>query len=162
MTSVNLVFRPSTKKGRSPGSLSLRIVHNRRSKTVTLTGCRIFYEEWDKELQIIVYPREDPERSAYLQEVETRVKCGIELLERFVSELERKGRYTVEDVLDLYKEKKGESKLLGYADLLANNSKTGTTPNRTCLPNRSKRHCLLQQRRRYPARTNQQLPHQGV
>lgn len=121
MTSVNLVFRPSTKRGRSPGSLSLRIVHNRRSKTVTLTGCRVFYEEWDKESQIIIYPREDPERSVYLKEVETRVKCGIELLERFVSELERKGRYTVEDVLDLYKEKKGESKLLGYADLLANN-----------------------------------------
>ena len=51
MTSMNLVLRPSTKEGHHPGSLSLRVIHNRQVKTVTLPGCRLYPEEWNKETQ---------------------------------------------------------------------------------------------------------------
>ena len=48
MTSINLVLRPSSKEGRHAGSLSLRVVHNRKSRMI-VTGCRLYMEEWDAE-----------------------------------------------------------------------------------------------------------------
>lgn len=119
MTSVTLVYRPSSRVGHYPGSLSLRIIHKRRNKTVALPGCRIFSEEWDKERQQIIYPHDDPIRSAYLSEVESRVRERTVLLSGFISELQRKGRYTVEDVLSLYREKKDENNLGGYTERLS-------------------------------------------
>lgn len=119
MTSVNLVYRPSTKKGRHPGSLSLRVIHRRRNKTVTLPDCHVFCEEWDKERQRIIYPRHDPDRMVYLEEVESRLKNAVDFLAGFISELEKKGRYTVEEVLALFREKKDENKLSGYTERLA-------------------------------------------
>ncbi|WP_455638930.1 hypothetical protein [Parabacteroides sp.] len=51
MTSTNLVLRPSTRIGRYQGSLSLRLIHNRSAKTVTLSDCRLYPEEWNKKTQ---------------------------------------------------------------------------------------------------------------
>ena len=119
MTSLTLVYRPSTKEGHHPGSLSLRIVHHRRNKTVILSGCRIFNEEWDKAGQRLIYPHNDPARASYLREVDARIKSSMNLLSGVISELQKKGRYTVEDILSLFREKKDENKLSGYASRLS-------------------------------------------
>ena len=53
MTSINLLLRPSSKEGHHPGSLSVRVVHDRQSRLV-VTGCRLYPEEWDAGQQKII------------------------------------------------------------------------------------------------------------
>lgn len=119
MTSINFVFRPSTKKGRHPGSLSLRLIHNRCVKAITLAGCRLYSEEWDKESQTILYPADAPNRTVVLQEVESVLCRESEAIRGLIRTLERRGRYTLDELLDMYRLKASEDKLLGYAETLA-------------------------------------------
>ena len=119
MTSMNLVLRPSVREGRHPGSLSLRIIHNRRPKTVTLPGCRLYPEEWNREAQEIVYPDNNPRRAAHLERVENRICDEVEVMGKHLTALEKKGRYNVEDLVALYRLRKDEGKLSGYTETLA-------------------------------------------
>jgi len=119
MASMNLVFRPSTKPGRHPGSLSLRLIHNRDVKTITLAGCRVYNDEWDKQSQTIIYPEDSPRRAAYLEEVETRIGYESDLVGGFILAQEKQGRYTLDDLLALYRRKTDEGTLLGYTESLA-------------------------------------------
>ena len=120
MTSLNLVYRPSVKKGHYPGSLSLRIVHNRRSKTITLPDCQLFDEEWNGHSKTIVYPDDNSLRVARLKEIEQRVRNEITILNGFIARVKKNGRYSVDDIIFRYRERKDESKLLGYGERLAN------------------------------------------
>jgi len=119
MTSVNIIYRPSVKAGRHPGSLCLRLIHNRRGKTITLCGCKLYAEEWDKEGQSIVYPGGAPPRTAYLEKAEQTVIHEKMLLESHLSALEKQGRYSVEELAGLYRLHKDNGKLLGYCRHLA-------------------------------------------
>ena len=119
MTSVNFVFRPSTRKGRHPGSLSLRLIHNRQVKTITLAGCRIYNEEWDKDFQTILYRGDNPSRTAVLQEVESVLCKESEVVRELIRNLEKRGRYTLDELLNMYRLKASEDKLLGYTETLA-------------------------------------------
>lgn len=119
MTSINLVFRPSTRPGRQTGSLSVRLVHRRHYKTFTLAGCRVYADEWDRQSQSVVYPADNPCRSALLREVENVLERETGLLAGFILSLENRGRYTLEDLTGLYRQKRDDGKLLGYADGLA-------------------------------------------
>lgn len=119
MASLNVVFRPSTKKGRHPGSLFLRLIHLRKPLTRTLTGCRIYPDEWDKRSQVIVFPADDPRRITYLKEVENQVAEESNRLTGLIQTLEKEGRYSLEDLCRLYKRKKDDGKLLSYAEYLA-------------------------------------------
>ena len=89
---MNFVFRPSTRKGRHPGSLSLRLIHNRQVKTITLAGCRIYNEEWDKDFQTILYRGDNPSRTAVLQEVESVLCKESEVVRELIRNLEKRGR----------------------------------------------------------------------
>lgn len=116
---MNFVLRPSTKKGRHPGSLFLRIIHNRRVKTVTLPGCRIYPEEWNSDTQEIIYPENNSRRTGELETLEQLIHYEKELVETHLSTLQKKGRYKTEDVIRLYRQKKNENKVMGYAEILA-------------------------------------------
>lgn len=123
MTSMNLVLRPSTKEGHHPGSLSLRVIHNRQVKTVTLPGCRLYPEEWNKETQEVIYPDNNPRRLAALELLARRVNDEVELLNTHLQTLEKQGRYSVEDLVRLYRQRKDNSTLSGYCDTLASELK---------------------------------------
>lgn len=118
MTSMNLVLRPSTKGSDHKGSLSLRLIHNRQPKTITLKGCRIYKSEWDDFTKEIIYPADNPKRSVDLEDMETRVRNELELINGYVRQLQQKGRYTVNELLALYKRKTDDGKLLGFTDSL--------------------------------------------
>ncbi|MDF9830674.1 site-specific integrase [Parabacteroides sp. PF5-6] len=120
MTSMNLVLRPSSRGCHFPGSLSLRLIHNRQVKTVTLPGCRIYPEEWNKDKQVVVYPENNPDRAATLEEVYHRINDELELVNTYLQTLQKKGWYNVEDLVRLYRERKDASKLLGYTETLIN------------------------------------------
>ena len=97
MTSINFVLRPSVNEGRHAGSLSLRVIHNRKSRMV-VTGCRLYPEEWDAENQKILYPVSDHDRTASLADAETKITAATTLLESIVASLDKQGRYTVGDM----------------------------------------------------------------
>lgn len=119
MTSMNLVVRPSVRDGRHPGSLTLRVIHNRRVKTVTLPGCRLYPEEWNKETQEVVYPENNPRRTAQLVRLENKIHDEVGIFTSHLSALQKRGRYSVEDLLTLYRLCKDDGKLSGYTETLA-------------------------------------------
>ncbi len=118
MTSVNIVLRSSIKRGHHPGNLFLRVIHDRKVKTAA-TGYRLFAEEWDAGQQRIIYPENDPQRKAYLNDVGEKISITHTVLQGIVNTLDRRGCYTAEDVIDKYQFRKGQSYLLGYVEALA-------------------------------------------
>lgn len=116
MTSINLVLRPSTRIGRYQGSLSLRLIHNRSVKTVTLSDCRLYPEEWNKKTQEVIYPENNPCRTAYLELLENKIHDEVEILNSYLVTLEKQGRYNLDD---FYHQHKDEGKLSGYTEALA-------------------------------------------
>jgi Site-specific recombinase XerD len=116
---MNLVLRPSSKGPGHTGSLTLRLIHDRRVKSVTLPGCRLFAEEWDQAGQTVLYPQNNPRRAAELESMESKINHEMEILGGFVARLQSRGHYTVDELLGLYREKKDDGKLLGYAETLA-------------------------------------------
>ncbi len=119
MTSMNLLLRPSVREGRYPGSLSLRVIHNRKVKTIALPGCRLYPEEWDKERQEVVFPENNPRRTAHLEQVDCHLRNEMEILNNHLLELQSKGRYNVDDVVTLFRQSKDDGKLLCYGETLA-------------------------------------------
>lgn len=118
MATFKFIFRPSTKAGRHPGSLSLRVIHGRKPKTVSLS-CLLYPEEWDGISQTILYPGGVPERRGYLSEVHKRITDCAGKVNRIIRRLEERGSYTVNDIVELYRSTTDNAKLLGYARTLA-------------------------------------------
>ena len=119
MTSISLIFRPSIKAGRHPGSLSLRIIHNRRAKTTTLPGIRLYPQEWDKDMQEIIYPENNQRRALQLAQFERAIDAEVDILNDHLFTLEQQGRFQLEDLFALYRRRKNSGKLHGYAESLA-------------------------------------------
>lgn len=117
MSSFNFVFRSSTKIGRHPGSLSLRVIHNRRVKTISLS-CYIYPEEWDAKNQTVIYPLTDANRIRYLDRVKEKMRLCLESLELRIAALEQEGDYTVEEIIAGYYLSRGEEKLSAWVEVL--------------------------------------------
>ena len=60
MTSIKLIFRPST-KGKTQGTLSFRIIHHRSIRQIT-TGHHIHAHEWDRQTGCIIAEAATAER----------------------------------------------------------------------------------------------------
>jgi integrase len=116
---MNLVLRPSSKGNNHKGSLSLRLIHNRRVKSITLPDCRLFAEEWDKTSQTVIYPENNPPRAKELEIIELKINTEVEILHSFIAHLRSRGHYTADELMELYREKKDSRKLLGFAESLA-------------------------------------------
>ena len=114
MTSFNFILRPSTKCGRHTGSLSLRIIHDRKVKTVTLPF-RLYPDEWDTVRQSVIYPENDSERTIYLKEIETRIETELASLKSITAASEQQGRYNIGDIMDKYYHKQNAGNLLNWS-----------------------------------------------
>ena len=117
MTSISFVLRPSSKVD-NPGSLTLRIIHCRQTKSITLRGCNLYSQEWDQSTQSIIYPADDPERSSFLRTVEMKMLNERTLVNNYVAELEKRGKYLSCDIVRLYRKNSDTGKLAGYTELL--------------------------------------------
>ncbi|WP_298648823.1 hypothetical protein [uncultured Proteiniphilum sp.] len=69
-------------------------------KAVTLAGCSVYREEWDKESQTIRYPGDAPSRTVVLQEVESVMCRESGVIRELIQTLEKRGRYTLDELLD--------------------------------------------------------------
>ncbi|NDV81165.1 site-specific integrase [Bacteroides sp. 51] len=120
MASITLVYRPSARKGRHAGSLSLRLIHERKVKTITLKGCRIMSDEWDQDTHSILIPSDNPSRAIYLRAVISRINDEKSLINGLILSLESKGRYSLDNLLGLLQPEHDESSLQEYVETLAN------------------------------------------
>lgn len=120
MATFKFIFRPSVKMGRQPGNLSLRIIHNRKPKTVSL-HIQLYAEEWDEQNQTVVYTGDVLDRTMYLERVQECVAACTIKVNNILRVLENRGTYTVNDILEHYHGTADESKLLGYTCMLAVN-----------------------------------------
>lgn len=116
MSSLHLILRPSTKSGHHPGSLYLRVIHERKAKTFAI-GCHLYSDEWDADNQSILYP-EDSQRIRVLEEAEDKIASCISILEHLIDLLEKQGHYTVDDLMSRYHSSKDNGKLLGWVESL--------------------------------------------
>lgn len=117
MASFKFVLRPSTKMGRHEGTLSLRVIHDRKPKTVSIS-CHLYPEEWDESGQEILYPVCDPYRREYLSAAQEQVISCSGRVSEIIQRLEDKGTYTVKDVITRFRLDSDEGKLLGFALML--------------------------------------------
>lgn len=118
MATLKFILRPSTKPGRHQGCLSLRVIQNRSAKTVSI--CRhLFSEEWDQEAQAILYPTDDPQRLAYLTEIDAHRAVCIRKMSEVIRNLEERKPYTTSEVIECYHRTTDDSKLTGYAAMLS-------------------------------------------
>lgn len=116
MPSISFVFRPS-KKLNSTGTLFLRIIHQRKVRTVTLPY-HLYTFEWDIKEQSVIFPRNDPDRIRELEKISQEItKEYLSILEH-IKNLEKGGRYSVEDIIFHYRLKKDNGKLFAYVTKL--------------------------------------------
>ncbi|MFR0679028.1 phage integrase SAM-like domain-containing protein [Dysgonomonas mossii] len=117
MSSLSFILRSSTKAGRHPGSLFLRVIHDRKVKTMSLS-CYLYAEEWDVARQEIIYPG-NTERIQYLERVEEKISTCVTSMNRYLSILKKQGRYTAKDIIMQSRLSKDNGKLLGWVETLA-------------------------------------------
>lgn len=118
MPSLNFVLRPSIKKGRHPGSLFLRVIHNRKVKTMTLS-CYLFEEEWNASQQTVVFPENNPNRINYLIKVKEKMDSCLDRMNNQIAFLEEQGYYAVEDIMTVYRRSIKSVKLNAWVETLS-------------------------------------------
>ena len=118
MASISFVLRPASKAD-YPGSLTIRIIHYRQVKNLTLSDCRLYSYEWDQSTQAVIYPVDDPERTSYLRTVELKIASERVLIGDYITELNKRGKYSSGDLASLYRKNSDTGKLSGYTELLA-------------------------------------------
>ena len=109
MTSIKLIFRPST-QCEARGTLSFRIIHRRTTRQIT-TRHHIHGHEWDRQTGCIIAEAATAERKTYLQNIRQALRDDYTQLQRIVHRLEQTHEdYTAAQVRDLYLQRQsGES-----------------------------------------------------
>lgn len=119
MASVKPVFRPSVKAGRQAGSLFLRVVHERRAKTITILRGKLYPEEWDAERACLIFSGALPDYER-LKKMEGVLSDAVARVNDIIDRLDLiKGVYSVEDIICRYRHSTDENRLSGYAATLA-------------------------------------------
>ena len=109
MISITKIFRYSTKPGRHQGSLSLRVIHARKTRTVVIRDCHFYPEEWDCNSRMIIYPHDNPRRERYLTSVLDRVEKEKQMLLYYAQKLEQQGAFDLDELMKCYRRRqKGE------------------------------------------------------
>jgi hypothetical protein len=118
MATMAFHYRPSLREGLNKGSLFIRIIHNRKVKTVT-TNYRIFPYEWNETRHCLVFPKNDATRKKYLVELDYEMQEDIKRLSMIIKKLERKGDYTIQDILDKFSLTPADDMISSYAKKLS-------------------------------------------
>ena len=101
MGSYGFYFRPSERRGEHRGRLYLRVMHEGQSRSVT-TSYRIMPDEWDGAGRQLIIPDGNSERSRLLSDYEGSMICDLRRMNVIIEELEKEGRYTVDDIMYRY------------------------------------------------------------
>lgn len=124
MSSFTLNYRASTKGAHCEGSLYVRVIHQRKSVTATMSY-RLYPHEWDNKKRCIDFSGADSSRLKYLQEIENKINLDKEFFARTIRFLHEQGCYTSEDVLLGYKFKDKVNRLSLYVEKQADKLHAG-------------------------------------
>jgi len=118
MTSIQFHLRPSSRGRDFEGSLFIRVIHRRKSLSVT-TAFRLYQQEWDERHSKPVYRPEGVARFLYLSGVEKMMVLEKELIFSIILNLEERGEFSVTDIVRLYRLRKSGVPMLPFVEKLA-------------------------------------------
>lgn len=119
ITSIDFHLRPSKRARRSPGSIFVRVIHERCGRSVTLP-LRVYPDEWDTVEHRVVFDRDNCARFAALQRVETELEKVRSLLQERVDRfIDEKRAFTAVEVLDVYRRRQGGGSLVRFVKKLS-------------------------------------------
>lgn len=111
MTSIKVKFRASKSKQKT-GTIYYQVIHNRVVRQQK-TDYYLFVHEWDDNNGVVVITK--GERLVYLQSIQQRIGLDIKRLQEIVLKLEsRQQRYTVDDVIDMFRHSLIEKSLFNF------------------------------------------------
>ncbi len=111
MTSIKVKFRASKNKQKA-GTIYYQIIHNRVVRQQK-TDYYLFAHEWDDNKGVVVIT--NGERLVYLQSIQQRIGFDIKRLQEIILKLEsRQQRYTVDDVIDMFRHSLIEKSLFNF------------------------------------------------
>jgi len=119
MTSIQFHLRPSSRGREFEGSLFVRVIHQRKALNVT-TSFRLYPSEWNERHSCLVYHPEGASRFLYLSRVEKMMVAEKELLSEIIFSLEEQGKFSVTDIIRLYRLRKSGVPMLPFAERLSN------------------------------------------
>jgi site-specific recombinase XerD len=111
---MKVKFRQSTVKGKE-GVLLIQIIGNRKMKLIT-TRLRIFPEEWDEERKTIKLHAAGKDREMRLREIRFSLEGELKRLAGLVAFLEKKGAYTVNELVAYYADRSLHGNLFPYME----------------------------------------------
>lgn len=116
MASIKLKFRPSESLGHE-GTVFYRIIHERKSRQLT-TSYRLLPSEWNDRLSKITIPA-CSHRKSYLKAATADICADLERFSAIVRKLDSTGiSFTVDDIVEEFKEYKTEYSLFHYMEKL--------------------------------------------
>ncbi len=119
MCTLTFFYRPLNKDiGKPRGSLCIRLIHNRKVKTIT-TPFKLYVDEWDENKRCLIYPLVETWRTSYLVDVDEKIEEYLIFFHTLIKVLEEQGRYTVDDVLKAFQYRKDTGNLSAYAEKLS-------------------------------------------
>ena len=124
MSSFTLNYRASTKGTHCEGSLYVRVIHERKSATVTMPY-RLYPQEWDPLNRCINFDRAHSFRLKYLHEIDNKIQSDKEFLIHTINRLHDQGSYTLEDILAGYRLKDTVNLLSLYMEQQADKLHSG-------------------------------------
>lgn len=111
MTSIKVKFRASKNKQKA-GTIYYQVIHNRVVRQQK-TDYYLFAHEWDDNKGVVVIT--NGERLVYLQSIQQRIGFDIKRLQEIILKLEsRQQRYTVDDVIDMFRHSLIEKSLFNF------------------------------------------------
>lgn len=132
---MNFHLRPSSKKGRFPGKLFIRIIHARQCRHIP-RDYSIYTDEWDAEKKQIILPPTaghdaclqssnsrnnpaKPDRFRLLASIDESMKNDLSRLREIVSQLSGCGDYTVSDIVERFVNSLDRNTVRGYGAIAA-------------------------------------------
>jgi len=119
MTSIQFHLRPSDRGREFEGSLFIRVIHLRKALNVT-SPFRLYPSEWNEIHRAVVYRPEGASRFLYLSRIEKMMIVEKELISSIISYLEEQGKFSVTDIIRLYRLRKSGVPMLSFVEKLSN------------------------------------------
>ena len=119
MVSVKLKFKPSKIEGKE-GSLFYQLIYLRKVRQIN-TKFKIMSDEWDYELEDIVYADRSSPRYYYLNYVKTRIECDKKHFKRIINKLSMSDiEFSIDSVVYEFQNKYSELTLFSYMEDMIN------------------------------------------
>lgn len=117
MTSIEFHRRVSSRGVGGMGSLYVRVIHRRKTRSVTLPF-RLYPNEWDPEKRLILHEGSSLLRQDYLRRAEAAMVEAIHQFWLIIERLEEKGEYSAEDIVSRYRGRMDGGAIVPFVDKL--------------------------------------------